>query len=125
MGGEHDADLVLGDRLHERLQEFPPRERVEARHRLVQHQQLRPLADARPGGDEAAALQLPVRLQHRVRVDRQPGDDLFHGGQLVSFAQQPQPERVPYLLDDLQVRREPRPRIERNSIVDTSITLGS
>ena len=41
--GQHDADPVLGDDLHQRLQELAPRERVEARDRLVQHQQLGPL----------------------------------------------------------------------------------
>jgi hypothetical protein len=47
MRGEHDAQLVLGDGLHEVLEELPARERVEAGDRLVQEQQLRALGDAK------------------------------------------------------------------------------
>ena len=37
-------------------------------------------ADARPCRDEAEVLQLLVRLQHRVRVDREARDHLLHVG---------------------------------------------
>ena len=45
MGGENDAHAVLGDDLHQASEEVAPRERVEARDRLVQDQQLGPLRD--------------------------------------------------------------------------------
>ena len=38
--GEHDAELLLGDGLHQDLEELAPRERVEARDRLVEDEQL-------------------------------------------------------------------------------------
>ena len=44
--GEHDAELVLGDGLHQVLQELAPGERVEAGDRLVEDQQLGALGDA-------------------------------------------------------------------------------
>ena len=51
MRGEHDADPVLGDGLHQALQEFPPGERVQAGDRLVEQQQLGPLGDREGQGE--------------------------------------------------------------------------
>ena len=45
MRGQHDADPVLGDDLHEALEELAPGERVEARHRLVEEEELGSLRD--------------------------------------------------------------------------------
>ena len=64
VGGQHDADTVDGDDLHEFLQELPARKRVERGDRLVQDQQLRPLRHgerqrelrALPAGQRAGAL---------------------------------------------------------------------
>ena len=58
-------------------------------------------APTKPG-----VLELPIGLEHRVRVDRQARHDVLDGRQLVTLAQQPQPQRPPHLLDDLQVRRD-------------------
>jgi hypothetical protein len=41
--GQHDADALIGNDLHQALQELPPCERVEPGYWLVQDQQLRPL----------------------------------------------------------------------------------
>ena len=65
----------------------------------------------RPGG-QALVLQLPVGLEHRVRVDREGGNHLPDRRQLVSLGEIAQPQRVLHLLDDLQVRRHARARIE-------------
>ena len=68
--GEQDADLVLGDRLHQDLQELAPGERVQARDRLVEDQQLGPLGQ-REGQGELGALaagELP-RLLARVQAE--------------------------------------------------------
>ena len=40
MRGQHDAELVLGDDLHQGLQELAAGQRVEAGDRLVEDQQL-------------------------------------------------------------------------------------
>ena len=40
MRGQHDAHPMLGDGLHQALQELPPGERVEAGDRLVEEEQL-------------------------------------------------------------------------------------
>ena len=53
--GQQDAELVLGDRLHQHLQELAAGERVEARDRLVEDQQLGPLGQAQ-GERELRAL---------------------------------------------------------------------
>ena len=70
----------------------------------------RALAGA-PGG-QALVLQLPVGLEHRVRVDGQRGDHLPHLRQLVALDEIAEPQRVLDLLDDLQVGRDARARIE-------------
>jgi len=41
--GQHDADRVFGDDLHQALEELPPCERVQAGHGLVEEQELWPL----------------------------------------------------------------------------------
>ena len=80
-------------------------------------------ADAGPGGDEAVALQLAVGLEHGVRVDRQARDDVLDGGQLVALDQQTEPQRPSYLLDDLEVRRDARPAVQRELDHQISIHL--
>ena len=62
--GEHDAELVLGDGLHQVLQELPAGERVEAGDRLVEDQQLGPFGDGEGEGElgALAAGQLPGPL---------------------------------------------------------------
>jgi hypothetical protein len=62
-------------------------------------------ADPWPGRHQALLFQLAVGLEHRVRVDRQPGGHVLDLGQLVALVQQAQPQRVPDLVDQLQVRR--------------------
>lgn len=54
MGGEHDAESVLRDRLHEILQELAAGERVERGDGLVEEQQLRPLGQAQREGELGA-----------------------------------------------------------------------
>ena len=53
--GQHDAEPLLGDGLHQALQELAPRQRVEAGHRLVEEQQLGPLGQ-RQGERELGPL---------------------------------------------------------------------
>ena len=43
MRGQYDAQLLLGDRLHQVLEELAPGQRIERRDRLVEDQQLGPL----------------------------------------------------------------------------------
>ena len=64
MGGEQDAELVLGDGLHQDLQELPAGQRVEAGDRLVEDQQLGSLGQAQGEGELSAlpAGQLPGPL---------------------------------------------------------------
>ena len=65
MRGQHDAELVLGDGLHQVLQELAAGERVEAGDRLVEDQQLGALGDAQ-GERQLGALaagQLPGPLR--------------------------------------------------------------
>ena len=69
-------------------------------------------ADARPSGHQTEVLQLLVRLQHRVRVDRQAGDHLLHRRELVADVEEPEAERVADLLDDLLVGRDSRALVE-------------
>ena len=55
MRGQQHAELVLGDRLHQHLQELAPGQRVEAGDRLVEDQQLGALGEAE-GERELGAL---------------------------------------------------------------------
>jgi hypothetical protein len=102
VGGQHDAEPLLGDGLHQVLQELSPRQGVQAGQRLVQENQIRPLSDgegqrelgALPAGQrprllseaqveslDSAARQLgvparvEVRAQPQVVGHRQPGVD--------------------------------------------------
>ena len=50
MGGEHHADPVLGDHLHEHLEELAPGQGVQAGHRLVEEEELGPLGDGQREG---------------------------------------------------------------------------
>src|SRR3954468_7609422 len=45
MRGQHDADALNGDDLHQRLQELAASEWIERGDRLVQHQHLRAFGD--------------------------------------------------------------------------------
>ena len=102
MGGQHDAEALLGDRLHQALQELPAGQRVEAGDRLVEDEELGPLghrqgegelgplpAGQRPGPLLRVQGELPNPLPRQVVVpagvepcaeaemsgDRQPGVD--------------------------------------------------
>ena len=68
--------------------------------------------DPRPGCDQARVLELLVGLEHRVRVDGQRVHRVLDRRQLVALAQQAEPQRMPYLLDDLLVRRQARTRVQ-------------
>jgi hypothetical protein len=51
VGGQHDAEALLGDRLHQALQELPPGERVQAGDRLVEDEQFGPLGHRQGEGE--------------------------------------------------------------------------
>jgi hypothetical protein len=57
-------------------------------------------------------LQLLVRLEHGVRVDREARDHLFHRRELLADVEEAESQRVTDLLDDLLVGRDARTRIE-------------
>ena len=69
--GQHDAELVLGDGLHQDLQELPAGQRVEAGDRLVEDQQLRPLGQAE-GEGELGALAAGQPAGPLGRVEAEP-----------------------------------------------------
>ena len=71
--GQHDAELVLGDGLHQVLQELAPGQRVEARDRLVEDQQLGPLGEAE-GQRELGALAAGELAGLLARVEAEPLD---------------------------------------------------
>src|SRR4051794_32436821 len=62
-------------------------------------------ADTTAALDDALEVELPVGLQHRVRVDRERRDDFLHGRQLVPGGEDAEPHGLTYLLHELQVRR--------------------
>ena len=78
--GEHDAELLLGDGLHEAPGGTPPRERVEARDRLVEDQQLGALGQAE-GEGELGALPPGQPTGALGRVEAEPVDP--RAGQVV------------------------------------------
>ncbi len=57
-------------------------------------------------------LELPVGLEHRVRVDGDAGDHVLDGGQLVALLEQPEAHGVPHLLDELHVGRDARAGVQ-------------
>ena len=57
-------------------------------------------------------LQLPVGLQHGIRVDCQCGHHILDGREPVARHQVAEPEGVLHLPDNLLVRRHPRARVE-------------
>ena len=69
---------------------------------------------AHPGSaaDQTLDLQLPVRLQHRVRVDRQGLRDVPDLRQLVARRQQADPQRLFHLLHELHVGVHLRPAVQ-------------
>ena len=78
--GQHHGQLLLGDGLHQVLQELPAGQRVQAGHRLVQDQQLGTLGDgqgqrelgALPAG-QGAGLLAGIQVQLLDPAARQPG----------------------------------------------------
>ena len=68
MRGEHHAHPLLGDGLHQILQELAPGQRVEARHGLVEDQQLGSLGD-RQGEGELGPLAAGELAGLLVRVE--------------------------------------------------------
>ena len=60
---------------------------------------------AHPGTrcDQTLVLELPVGLEHRVRVDRHLRHHVLDRGQLIALGQQPQPHGPADLLDQLHV----------------------
>ena len=81
---------------------------AERRRRRARHE--RPLAAA--ALRDSLALERPVRLEHGVRVDRQPGDDFLHRRQLVAGPEDPELDGVPHLLHELEVGRDSGTRVE-------------
>ena len=82
--GEQDAELVLGDRLHQDLQELAAGERVEAGDRFVEDQQLRPLGQTQ-GEGELGPLAAGELARALGRVETEPldpglGDGLVPAG---------------------------------------------
>ena len=71
--GQHDGQFLLGDGLHQVLQELPPGERIKAGHRLVQDQQLRPFRDGQ-GQRELGPLPAGQRPGLLAGVQVQPLD---------------------------------------------------
>jgi hypothetical protein len=53
-------------------------------------------------------FELPVSLQHGVRVDGDLGDDFFYGWQPVAGLEHPHAQGLFDLLDDLEVGGHPR-----------------
>jgi len=56
--------------------------------------------------DKPFVVELSVRLQHGVRVDRECPDDVLHGRQLVAGHQDAETDGLPDLLHELEVRRD-------------------
>jgi hypothetical protein len=67
-------------------------------------------SDALPPYDQPLMLQLAERLHHRIRIDRQRVDNLFHAGQLITWLQPAQHHIPAHLLDQLPVDRDTGPR---------------
>ena len=71
--GQHDAELVLGDGLHQVLEELAPGERVEAGDRLVEDQQLGALGE--PEGERELGALAAGELARLLReVEAEPLD---------------------------------------------------
>jgi hypothetical protein len=73
VGGQHHAQLLLGGRVHQALQELAAGQRVQGGDRLVQDQQLGPFGDAQGEGELGA---LPARQLPRLAggIKTQPSD---------------------------------------------------
>ncbi len=82
------------------------------RQRLVRQRLGHEGADTGPGCDEASVLELAVGLEHGVGVDREPRHHVFDRGELITFGEQAEPERLPHLLDQLQVWRDARAPVQ-------------
>ena len=52
-------------------------------------------------------LELAVRLEDGVRIDRHLADHVLDGRQLITLAQQPEVQGLAHLVDELAVRRHP------------------
>src|SRR5581483_12207860 len=57
-------------------------------------------------------LEHAVRLEDRVRVDREARDDLLHRRQLVARREDPELDGVPHLLHELEIGRDSGTRVE-------------
>ena len=108
MRGEHHADPVLGDGLHQALQELPPGQRVQARDRLVEQQQLGPLGD-RQGEGELGSLAAGQRPGPLPRVEAELPDPAL--GQLAV------PARVEPLAH-AQMAGDGKPGVDRRVLGD-------
>ena len=71
--GEQHADLVVGDGLHQCLQELASGQRVEAGDRLVEDEQLRPLGETQ-GQGELRPLTAGEPAGLLLRVEAEPVD---------------------------------------------------
>src|ERR1700685_727987 len=65
-----------------------------------------------PRLDQTVTLQVAVSLEDGVGVDRRTRDDFPHRGALVADVEHAHPERLAYLLNDLQVRGHHRTPIK-------------
>src|SRR5258708_3812285 len=83
-----------------------------------------------PTSGKPLVLQLPVGLDDRVRVDRQVAGDVLDRRQAVTFPQVAQQQRLPHLVDELQVGRdaggavEPEPEHQPSSIMTLFYDVG-
>ena len=85
---------------------------------------------ARPAAGQPLVLELPVGLDDRVRVDHQVGGDVLDRRQPVTLLQVAQQQRLPHLVDELQVGRdaggavEPEPEHLPSSIMTLFYDVG-
>src|SRR5579871_3097938 len=62
--------------------------------------------------DQSIVLQFPIRLEHCIWVDCQPGHNHAHRWKLVALLEETEPQRLLDLLNKLQVRGNSRAVIE-------------
>ena len=70
-------------------------------------------------------LELPVRLEHGVRVDRHLGDDVLDRRELVAFVEQPEAQGLADLLDQLPIGGDAGSGIDAELDQQESIYLGT
>ena len=80
-----------------------------------------------PARCQPFVLKLPVGLDQRVRIDRQIAGHILDRGQAISRTQIAQQQRLSYLMDDLQIRRNTggavHPEPEHSSFFRDAIIL--